>query len=33
MNIVGVLGSARHGRNTAALIQKVLEGSKIKDEG
>ena len=28
MNIVGVLGSARHGRNTATLVQKVLEGAQ-----
>jgi len=27
MKIVGIVGSPRHGRNTASLVQKILEGA------
>jgi len=28
--IVGILGSPRHGRNTASLVEKVLEGARSR---
>lgn len=30
MKVIGVVGSPRHGKNTATLVQKVLEGAENK---
>ena len=30
MKIIGVVGSARHGANTATLVEKVLEGARAR---
>ena len=33
MKVIGVVGSPRHGKNTATLVQKVLEGAESNSIG